>query len=337
MVLSSEPGPTPTLSVLVLNYNYGHYLPGCLDSILAQSFTDFELIVTDDCSKDDSRGTIERYAARDSRIRPNLHEVNAGFARSLIEGTEELSRGEFLMVVSADDLVVHPAAFATQIELLRRHPRAAFCFSAVELIGPGSGERSVDQSYPEEVALEPAAALQALFDRSARPPHSGTMIRRQHYQACGGYRRDIKMALDLAIWVSLAIEGGFAYSPLVLDGYRVHESQMSAALPGIRRNAHEVKHVLGDAWREARRRGYAVGASERDVFIRHFEAYATYEAFNRGPRLAATRILATALESPLGAVKSRKLWLSSLRLALGPHAFDALRRTAASVASARRG
>jgi len=329
----SDSNHTPTLSVLVLNYNYARYLPGCLDSILAQTFQDFELIVIDDCSKDDSRQIIERYAQKDPRVRPALHQVNSGFAKSLIEGTEELSRGEFLMVVSADDLVTRPYAFATQIELLRRHPRAAFCFSAIQLIGPN--DDGVDSSYEHELALEPAAALRAIFEQKARPAHSGTMIRKSCYQACGGYRRDIKMALDLAMWVSLAIEGGFAYSPEPLSGYRLHEGQMSAALAGIRRNAGEVRSILRDAYREGVRRGYDIGSSERDVFVMHFEACAIHEAFHRGRRLAAYRVLATALESPLGALTSRKMWLSTLRAALGPNGFNTLRNAAKLVPAFR--
>jgi glycosyltransferase involved in cell wall biosynthesis len=314
---------TPTLSVVVLNYNYGHYLAGCIESILSQSFRDFELIVIDDVSKDDSKAVIRPFVERDPRVRLHAHETNAGFAKSLIEGTEQLSRGEFLMVVSADDLVTSPDAFATQVELLRKHPQAAFCFSAVKLIS--SAGTSVDASYPSDRVLDAPAALRALFDQIARPAHSGTMIRKEAYRRAGGYRRDVRMALDLAMWVSLALEGGFAYSAEPLNGYRLHEGQMSAALPGIRRNAQEVRLILRDAWREGHRRGYDLGGDEQRVFVRHFEACAIHEAFNRDRKLAGYRLLATALEAPLAAATSRKLWIAATRAALGAHGFSTLK------------
>ena len=317
------------MSVVVLNYNYGHYLKGCIESILAQTFTDFELIVIDDCSKDDSIRIIEPYVKADSRVRLVAHKVNAGFAKSLIEGTEKESRGEFLSVISADDLAMRDDAFATQVELLRKYPQAAFCFSAVELITPKGTH--VDRSFDQEVVLEPAAALRALFTQTARPPASGTLIRKTHYQASGGYRRDVSMALDLGMWVDLAIQGGFIYTPLPLYGWRIHDAQMSAALPGVRKSAHEVRRILSDAWRQGAHRGFEMGASEDRVFVQHVEAYALHEAFNRSRKLAASRVLAAVLETPLEAAKSRKLWISAARVALGDRGFETLKRVLAVV------
>lgn len=325
--------PAPALSVVVLNYNYGHYLRGCLQSILNQSFTDFELIVIDDCSKDDSLAVVEPFVDQDARVRLVAHQPNMGFAKSLIEGTEDLSRGEFRMVISADDLVIRPDAFAIQIELLRRHPNAAFCFSGVELIT--STGTAIDRSFSEETVLEPPAALQALFDRTARPAHSGTMIRASRYDACGGYRRDIEMAIDLAMWVDLAIEGGFAYSPLALHGYRLHAQQMSVALSGVRQNAHEVKHILSGACIKGAQRGFGTAGMEEQVFVSHFEACALHEAFNRGRQIASYRVLATLLQSPLGALRSRKLWISAIRAALGATGFSALKGVLGKVSTSR--
>jgi glycosyltransferase involved in cell wall biosynthesis len=309
----------PTLSVVVLNYNYERYLKGCIESILVQSFSEFEVIVIDDCSKDDSVNVIRKCAELDARVRLVAHEKNAGFARSLIEGTERLSRGEFLMVISADDLAVRPDAFATQIDLMRRNPQVAFCFSGVELIGPN--ESTVDRSFGEETVCDPAQALRVIFDGHARPAHSGTMIRAASYWACGGYRRDIAMALDFAMWLDLAIEGGFAYTPLALYGYRVHGQQMSVALAGIRRNAKEVRAILSDACAKGVQRGLGTGGMQERAFVSHFEAYAVNEAAHRNRRLAAYRVLATALEAPLAALRSRMLWISVLRAALGARGF----------------
>ena len=124
----------PLLSVTVLNYNYGSYLPDCIDSILAQTFRDFELIIIDDCSSDNSLDVVQPYLA-DPRVRLVAHEANVGYGGSLIEGTEVHSRGEYVTVISADDLVTRPDAFERQIALLRPTQRrrsasrdmSAFC------------------------------------------------------------------------------------------------------------------------------------------------------------------------------------------------------------------
>src|ERR1700738_1309279 len=80
----------PRLSVTVLNYNYGHFLDQCLSSILSQSFTDFEVIVIDDHSGDESLQVIKPYL-EDPRVRLISHTENAGFVCSLIEGVEASS------------------------------------------------------------------------------------------------------------------------------------------------------------------------------------------------------------------------------------------------------
>src|SRR5260370_11113027 len=90
----------PALSVTVLNYNYAHYLPRCLDSILSQTWTDFELILINDRSTDNSLEVIQPYL-KDPRVRLIDHAINRGFVSSLLEGCE-LSRGRYITVISAD-------------------------------------------------------------------------------------------------------------------------------------------------------------------------------------------------------------------------------------------
>jgi len=72
----------PKVSVLVPTYNYARFLPEAIESILAQEFTDYELIVSDDASTDDSADIIRPYAARDSRIRAEFHPANLGMVRT---------------------------------------------------------------------------------------------------------------------------------------------------------------------------------------------------------------------------------------------------------------
>jgi glycosyltransferase involved in cell wall biosynthesis len=118
---------SPLLSVTVLNYNYGHYLPICLDSILKQTFTNFELILINDKSTDNSLDIIRPYLA-DSRVRLVDHTENKGFMRSLIEGAD-LSRAPYITVISADDWILDPTAFEKQIEMIEGDPEIAFAFT----------------------------------------------------------------------------------------------------------------------------------------------------------------------------------------------------------------
>jgi Glycosyl transferase family 2 len=315
-VSNGPSAPRPSLSVVVLNYNYARYLPECLSSILGQTFTDFELVVIDDCSKDDSVQVVEKFLT-DPRLRLHKNPKNLGFAGSLILGTEGLTNGEFVTVISADDTVRSSRAFEKQVALLRAHPAAAFCFSAIDFL-QGATHSGSHHSFPDETVLESNAALHALLTfGNVWPLHSGTLIRRTAYDAAGGYRRDLKMVLDLGIWLPLAMQGGFAYSPETLYGYRVHEGQMSVALAGIRRNARELRTVLRAACAEGERRGFHTAALARQALGLHLANTAIVDAFSGNRKVAAQRYLAAALECPLETLTSKKLWVIALRIALG--------------------
>ncbi len=137
---------TPLLSVTVLNYNYAQYLPVCLDSILGQTFRDFELIIINDCSKDNSLEVLQPYLA-DPRVRLVDHQINKGFVVSLIEGTD-LSRGKYVTVISADDYCISPLAFARLIEMMESEDAPAFAYSAYGQYGDDGVCRYVRRTHP---------------------------------------------------------------------------------------------------------------------------------------------------------------------------------------------
>lgn len=91
------------LSLIIPIYNASSYLASCLDSLLSQSYQDFELILVDDGSMDDSPSICDEYAAKDERIKV-LHEAHHGVAHSRQVGLE-VTRGEYILYVDADDTV----------------------------------------------------------------------------------------------------------------------------------------------------------------------------------------------------------------------------------------
>jgi glycosyltransferase involved in cell wall biosynthesis len=211
----------------VLNHNYARFLPECLDSILAQTFASFEVVLIDDASTDDSAAVIERYVA-DERVRVARHSENRGFTSSLIEGTEELSRGRFLTVISADDLVLDREAFGRQVAALEANPAAGLCASAYLKLGPGQ-ERELRRPFATPVIPGPEAVRALLTDRECSLLHSGTVIRRETYRAAGGYDPALRNYVDLALWVALGALGSVAFVDAPLYGYRIHGSQFSGS------------------------------------------------------------------------------------------------------------
>jgi hypothetical protein len=121
----------PLLSVVMPVYNQERYLSAAIESILAQTFTDFELIVVDDGSTDDSVREIERF--KDRRIRL-LRLEHQGFIRTLIQGFKE-ARAPWIARMDSDD-ISHPERLRVQMEFLDEHPECVFVGSAYGFLTP---------------------------------------------------------------------------------------------------------------------------------------------------------------------------------------------------------
>src|SRR3954468_5693657 len=120
----------PTVSVLLAVYNARRYLRQAIDSILAQTFTDFEFIIIDDGSTDDTLAILREYEKRDGRIRL-ISRPNKGLTTTLNEGLA-LARGEFLARMDGDDVAL-PTRFEKQVTYLRDHPECVLVGSRVLL------------------------------------------------------------------------------------------------------------------------------------------------------------------------------------------------------------
>jgi glycosyltransferase involved in cell wall biosynthesis len=316
----------PKLSVTVLNYNYGRFLPVCIEPILAQSFTDFELIVIDDRSKDDSLQVLERYKG-DPRVRIVAHQANRGYVGSLIEGTEVYSRGEYVTVISADDIVRDPDAFKRQIALMDANPSAAFCFSAFDKFWSDDGSLIERQRSFATERIVPGLEFvdRYLTEMSVQVLHSGVIIRRSAYEAAGKYRRDVRYAVDFSMWPILGLNGDVAYCAEPLYGYRVHRGQMSSSFAGVKASLGEMLSAVDMVTDRARTVGREIpGLHERAVRC-SLAAVALDDAFSDRRRLALIRVAAALRARPAEALRTRGLWIVAIRAMLGERGFGLAR------------
>ena len=134
----------PRISVVMPVFNGGSYLAAAVESILKQSFNDFELIVIDDGSTDKTACVLAGFARSDGRIRV-IGQANTGVVASLNRALD-LARGEYVARMDADDVSL-PSRFELQVAFLDTHPEVAVVGSAITLIDEeGSAIRDVD--YP---------------------------------------------------------------------------------------------------------------------------------------------------------------------------------------------
>ena len=135
---------SPLLSVIVPVYNACKYLDACVQSVLNQSFRDFDLFLVDDGSTDGSSDLCDRFAASDARIRV-IHQPNGGVSRARNAALDRV-QGKYLVLMDADD-VIAPDTYGPNIGILERHPEVDFVqFPLVERWGaPDVFERRVDR------------------------------------------------------------------------------------------------------------------------------------------------------------------------------------------------
>jgi len=243
--VTREAAYAPVLSVTVLNHNYGRFLSDCLESILNQTMTDFEIIVIDDCSTDNSREVIAEYC-HDRRFRTVFHADNRGFLKSLREGCA-LSRGKYLTVISADDYARDVRAFEKQTAILERCDKVAFLFSAWMISDADEKEiyewRAGEEDY---IAKGVDAFRRQLLSYDVL--HSGTFIRKSCYEAVGGYNEKLKYAIDTAMWLTLCSTGSVAYINQPLYVQRHHGSNMTASNDVLAESIPEVLSAINSAF-----------------------------------------------------------------------------------------
>jgi glycosyltransferase involved in cell wall biosynthesis len=231
----------PSVSVVMAVYDAEPYLALAIESILAQSFRDFELIAVDDGSRDGSLAILERFAARDPRVRV-IRRAHGGLVPTRNAALAE-ALGEFVAVMDADD-VAHPERLARQVAHLRAHPEVLVVGAEVEIIDPDGWPIRKGGVPLEHAGID--AALMA--GRGEALCHPVATFRRDALLAAGGYREGIPHAEDLDLYLRLAERGRLANLPDTLLRYRHHLRKTSNSCAG------EHRRVTNAVLRDARRR-----------------------------------------------------------------------------------
>jgi glycosyltransferase involved in cell wall biosynthesis len=117
---------TPRVSVVIPCYNYGHFLPACVDSVLDQSGVEVDVLIVDDASPDGSAAVAHKIAGADARVRVIAHETNKRHIATYNEGLAQVD-GEYVVLLSADDLLA-PGSLARSAALLRAHPEVGMVY-----------------------------------------------------------------------------------------------------------------------------------------------------------------------------------------------------------------
>lgn len=191
----------PAVTVVIPAWNAAWCVGRAIDSVLAQTFTDFELVVVDDGSTDDTAAALAPYGGR---IRV-VSQANRGLAGARNAGIGA-ARGEYVAFLDADDWWL-PEKLRRQVALMREQPRLAFCSTAVRVETPQG------QPLPEWRCGQCVGrgALESIFSANAFVAGSGSavMARRDALVRSGGFDESLRSLEDIDLWMRLAVLGGY--------------------------------------------------------------------------------------------------------------------------------
>jgi len=229
-------GSESRLTVLMPVRDGERFLQEAIDSILGQSWREFEFLIVDDGSTDRTPAILAENAARDGRIRPFRVDAGAGIAGALNRGLE-LARGGLVARMDSDDVAL-PHRLKLQVDFMQRHPEIGVCGGALSVY-----ERPGEQWIPPRT--HDGILVRMLFECPLF--HPTVIFRKEIVCRAGGYSSNFPAAEDYELWQRLAVSHGvrFANLPQNLIQYRTHpERDRSAYIGRQRQTASSVRSML---------------------------------------------------------------------------------------------
>jgi len=217
----------PKLSVIVANYNSSPYITECLDSIVAQSFKDLEIIVYDDCSTDDSPKIIKEYEKKHTgKVRVIFSQVNRGVARTRHEAILQ-AEGEYITTLDSDDYYYDTRKLEKEMALIRRfkeeHGKDVLAFSNILKV---RGDNSMIGRMGNPGNIKEGGIFADIICRSCMIPRDFVM-RKDAYFEVGGYDSRFPIYEDWDLKIRLARIYEFRYTGINGTAYRRHGTGLS--------------------------------------------------------------------------------------------------------------
>lgn len=202
----------PLLSVLMTSYNREQYIAEAIESVLASTYTNFELIVVDDGSKDRTVEIAKSFAASDTRVQVYVNEVNLGDYPNRNKAAS-YAAGEFIMYVDSDDKILVDG-FERCIAAMNQFPQAGFGMQYNET-GKSPFLLSSKLAIRQHFFKEPCLMIGP----------GGTILRRSFFERIGSYPVKYGPANDMYFNLKAAAAGPLLMLPFTFNYYRIHEGQ----------------------------------------------------------------------------------------------------------------
>ncbi len=229
----------PSISVLMSVYNGEKYLSEAIESVLNQTYKDFEFIIINDGSSDNSLEIIKKYQSQDERI-VLISRENKGLVASLNEGIEK-AKGKYIARMDADDICLS-TRFEEQFMFMEKQLDVVVCGSWIRIFANNKKDK-IAKYYSNDKQIKSNLLISSCF------AHPSVMIRKDSFTKNNIYYNEkFKHAEDYYLWIQLAKTGKFANIPKVLLNYRYLDSSITRL---AERNKAERYNIINDIIKNA--------------------------------------------------------------------------------------
>ncbi|MCI0443063.1 glycosyltransferase, partial [bacterium] len=220
----------PRISVVLTSYNHEKYICEAIDSVINQTFTDFELIILDDASTDGSWRLISQYS--DPRVKAFRNEVNGDVKYKLNIAITEIASGEYIAIHHSDD-VWEFDKLEKQLAFLDAHSEIGAVFTNALAITEDSSPLADEKHFYFNIFDQPNRSrfewLRFFFIRGNALCHPSVLIRKSCYEDCGLYRYDMAQVPDFDMWIRLCLKYEIHVLPEKLVRFRVRDDEANAS------------------------------------------------------------------------------------------------------------
>lgn len=211
---------TPKITIQMCTYNRAHFITEAVDSVLSQIFQDWELLILDDCSTDNTKEIIEKYLT-DPRIRYIKNEQNLGITKNRNKALT-LSNGEYIAVLDSDDYWIDNNKLKLQNEFLDKH-RTYIMVGSNNVIVNESGKKTIKVPHlPTNFLIKKALLLRNMFC------HSSVLYRKKEIIDLGAYDESLPIWEDYDLWLKAGLKHKLANFYRYTTAYRVHSIQSNS-------------------------------------------------------------------------------------------------------------
>ncbi len=212
---------TPRVSILIPTYNYAHYLEEAITSALQQTYKDFEVIIVDDQSTDNTDEVVLPYLS-DERVRYYKNETNLGLSKNFNESLK-YARGEYIKYLLADDLL-HPELLETFVPIMDANPAISLITSQRETFGSKTKTNALPFFHLQNGKTVITESIRKNGNWIGEPT---TVMFRKADLRIGAFNPEYTCLVDWEMWLRLLTIGDCYIVPKTLSYFRVHDKQAS--------------------------------------------------------------------------------------------------------------